>query len=581
MRHFFRLNFLIILFTSLIATPLTACGSDDDEPSVGAEFRISASELLLKNEGGTSDISVQCATKPQVKSDADWLSIADPVTVNDKGTIYKVAVTAGVNNSEDARTATVTITSGKDSGSIKVTQSGTGFKIMDDPVSSKEFSMSGGTSTIKFSSGVDYTVTVSDSWIVVTESNENGTVALNLTVSPNTGDAREGSIEIKAGPTTAKIIVRQAAYDAQSANMGSTASEIAARIYAGINIGNTMETPDKEASWNCPVVNRDYIRGLKALGFNAVRVPCAWDSHVVDASKNTIDPEWLNRVNEVVGWIIDEDMYAIVNIHWDGGWLENRINEGYIEEIDKKQHDYWTQIATRLNGYDEHLLFAGMNEPGVNGGVGNGLDAIMKYQQTFVDAVRATGGNNSLRVLINQGPSTNIDQTVKGNYKLPTDVVADRQMVEIHMYDPSDFTIMELGTKEGNSGGWADYARYYWGSENKLAGSVRNCTWGDEAYLDGQLKKMHDSFVSKGIPVIMGEYSAMNRSASSAEMDYERFKASRAAWTGFLTKTAKNYGLVPFYWETSDDINRTDGKARNQYVIDAIMEGASAGKYPY
>ncbi len=555
--------------------------SSDDEPTVTTEFRISTTELALDNGGANSDISIQCGSKPQVKSDSDWLTVTEPVASNEKGTIYKVTVSATANTSEDGRTATLTITSGKDSGNVKITQAGTGFKIVEDNVSSTEFTMAGGTASVKFTTGVGYTVTTSDSWITVTENNDNGTATLNVTVSPNTGDYREGKIEINAGASSATVTVKQAAYDAQSANMGSTAAEIAAKIFAGVNIGNTMETPDKEAAWNCPVVNRDYIKGLKTLGFNAVRVPCAWDSHVVDAANNTIDPDWLNRVNEVVGWIVDEDMYAIVNIHWDGGWLEDRINEGYVEEIDKKQHDYWTQIATRLNGYDEHLLFAGMNEPGVNGGVGNGLTAIMRYQQTFVDAVRATGGNNALRVLINQGPSTNIDYTVAGNYKLPTDVVADRQMVEVHMYDPSDFTIMTLGTKEGNSGGWADYARYYWGTENLLAGSVRNCTWGDAAYLDSQLKKMYNSFASKGIPVIMGEYCAMNRSASSADMDYDRFKASRAAWTKFLTKTAKNYGLVPFYWETSEDINRTDGTARNQYAIDAIMEGSSEGTYPY
>ena len=107
-----------------------------------------------------------------------------------------------------------------------------------------------------------------------------------------------------------------------------------------------------------------YIKGLKALGFNAVRIPCAWDYYIVNPSTYEIDAAWLDRVSEVVGYCVANDMYAIVNIHWDGGWLEESITHGYSSEVDAKQKAIWTQIANKLNAYDEHLLFAGCNEPG-------------------------------------------------------------------------------------------------------------------------------------------------------------------------------------------------------------------------
>jgi hypothetical protein len=75
---------------------------------------------------------------------------------------------------------------------------------------------------------------------------------------------------------------------------------------------------------------------------------------------------WLDRINEVVGYCVANDMYAIVNIHWDGGWLENNCTPDKQEENNRKQQALWTQIANKLNHYDEHLLFAGSNEPNVD-----------------------------------------------------------------------------------------------------------------------------------------------------------------------------------------------------------------------
>lgn len=421
-----------------------------------------------------------------------------------------------------------------------------------------------------------------------------GTIRPNIDADGNTQLPREGKITVNAFNAARIVVVKQEGEVEEPINPGelgmkSSAMEIAKKISAAINIGNTMEATSGEGTWTTSKINKAYIRGLKAAGFDAVRLPCAWDSYVIDASKNTIDPAWLDRVYEVVGWIVAEDMYCVLNIHWDGGWLEDNINKGYTESINKKQHDFWTQIANKLNVFDEHLLFAGMNEPGMNNGVDYASDTnkkaytetIMKYQQTFVDAVRATGGNNAVRVLISQAPGTNVDMAVKDYYSLPKDEVADRQMLEIHMYDPSDFTILEKGSLEGNSGGWSDYAKYYWGAQFHKEGDKHNCTWGEEDHIQNQFKKLKDAFVSKGIPVIVGEYSAMDRNSSAPDIDLGLFKQSRNYWTEFVTRTAKDAGCVPFYWETGGDVNRTNGSLINADVIDALMQGAAAGNYPF
>jgi aryl-phospho-beta-D-glucosidase BglC (GH1 family) len=311
-----------------------------------------------------------------------------------------------------------------------------------------------------------------------------------------------------------------------------------------------------------------------------VRLPCAWDGYIEDRSTYKIKSSWLDRVDEVVGWCVKNDLYVIVNIHWDNGWMENNCTTDKKEANIKELKALWTQIATKLGGYGENLLFAGANEPNVkddNASIMATKMAVLKeYEQTFVDAVRATGGHNALRVLIVQGPDTNIDETVSVFGSMPTDIASNRLMAEVHYYDPWQFCGMEKDES------WGKYA-YFWG-DNLVSGSDRNATWGDVAYMKAQFQKMKTMFVDKGIPVILGEYGAITDWSSSLSSDEALLKAHRQSRYDFnkiCTREAKNYGLVPFMWDTGEGMNRTSGEVKSDVIIPAIMEGAKAGKYPY
>ena len=351
-----------------------------------------------------------------------------------------------------------------------------------------------------------------------------------------------------------------------------TALETASRMGLGINIGNTLEAPDGEGSWLQPV-NETYIKGLKKLGFTTVRVPCAWNSHVVDTAANMIDPKWLDRVDEVIGWILKNDMFAILNIHWDGGWLETNTAKPYDVVIDKKQHDYWTQIADKLNHHDSRLLLAAMNEPW-SGDDLEGAANIIKYEQTFIDAVRATGGNNARRCLVIQAPATNIDFAIDPRYRhnLPVDSMPDKLLMEVHFYNPSDFTIL---CKDGEWGP-GTRMRYFFGERNLVEGSERNVLNYSEADIAADFEKMKTHYVDHGIPVIVGEYSGTTRVIGRHQ---DKHEASRSYWNEVVTREARNHGCVPCYWEAGGDINRADGTARNQYAIDGIMRGFSTSQY--
>ena len=108
--------------------------------------------------------------------------------------------------------------------------------------------------------------------------------------------------------------------------MSSTAMQLSEKIHLGISIGNTLEAPN-EGEWQPEKITESYIKFLKQLGFNTIRLPCSWDwNHISDRKKATIDPVWLARVKEIVGWCVANDMYVMVNIHWDNGWLESNVN---------------------------------------------------------------------------------------------------------------------------------------------------------------------------------------------------------------------------------------------------------------
>lgn len=351
-----------------------------------------------------------------------------------------------------------------------------------------------------------------------------------------------------------------------------TAQQIASNMKVGWNIGNTLEAICGENAWGNPDISQRLIDSVKAAGFDAIRLPCAWYCHS-DQSTNVIDSAWIARVKEVVDYCINDSLYVILNIHWDSGWLENHVTTTDSATVNAKQHAYWTQIANYFIDYDEHLLFASANEPNVENATQMGV--LLAYHQTFINAVRATGGNNSSRTLIIQGPSTDIDKTNNLMDTMPTDSIANRLMVEVHYYTPWQFCLLTEDGKEP----WAKMF-YYWGEDyHSTADATRNATWGEEADLDRYLGLMKTKFVDKGIPVILGEYGAIKRTISG-NSDQELHLASRLYFYKYFVESAVDKGIIPFNWDTGPyGINtmgifdRNTGSVVDNDLLDAIMVG--------
>lgn len=326
----------------------------------------------------------------------------------------------------------------------------------------------------------------------------------------------------------------------------------------GWNLGNTMEPPSGVGTWG-GTPSKALINAASSAGLNAVRIPCAWDSHA-NQTTYQIDPAYMAQVKQVVDWCLDKNMTVVINCHWDGGWLENHLTGTVNPTINAKMNSYWTQIATAFASYDSRLLFAAANEPNVDNAAK--MAELGTYYQTFVNAVRLAKGKNVNRWLVFQGPIeywTGFPQEPRISKSIPF-----RYVYEAHCYTPSLFTIIHDDPSWGRS-------IFYWGQGyHSATDTSRNATWGEENAIDAEMQAINDKFVSKGVPVILGEFGAFatpNLTGANKALNF----ASTTYWNKYVQECARSRGISPFYWSTPGSIfNWSTGAVTDQQTLNAI-----------
>lgn len=394
-----------------------------------------------------------------------------------------------------------------------------------------------------------------------------------------TGCSSNGSSDNTEVTSAADTAVTEAAA-AENAWDELDQTAITAAMGMGWNLGNQLEASSNkvpsETAWGNPTITEDLIKAVKAQGFNTIRIPVSYLSKIGDAPDYTIDSAWLDRVQEVVDYVVGNDMYAVMNIHGDGyytvdgGWL--LCVDDNQDEIKAKYEAVWKQIADRFKDYDEHLIFESMNEEFDNTyGRPNkdGYANINEYNQIFVDTVRGTGSNNTKRWLLLPGWNTNVEYTA-GNYGfvIPEDKLCEsdgkRIMISVHYYDPYNFTLDENSSSAKTQ--WGKYA-----TENFD-------NWGQEDYVDSQMQKLHDTFVAEGYPVIIGEMGVQDKTHLS-----ESFNEYRRYWLEYVVKSAKANGCIPVYWDNGWNgkngfglFDRTSCTVTQQSLIDAMIRAINS-----
>lgn len=360
---------------------------------------------------------------------------------------------------------------------------------------------------------------------------------------------------------------------------GLTALEATRLMGNGINLGNTLEACDNnvgiktntplsyETHWGQPKTTQAMIDGMKAAGFDTIRIPVAWMTNATHLYEGdyTIDADYMNRVEEVVRYARKAGMYVIINDHWDGGWYgmfgsESAETRALAMEAYKGM---WQQIAERFRDYSDYLIFESANEElGTRFDENSPLycsDSVVTYlndderyaltneiNQTFVDVVRATGGNNATRFLLIAGYGTNIDQTCDDRFQMPKDTAVSKLMVSVHYYDP-----------------WS-----YCGASSAASATK----WGkvsDYEYMDQQLAKM-TKFTEAGYGVVIGEYGALPCS--------DGLKDNTLAYhTAFLDACTK-YDLTNCLWDCSGLYKRVSQTFADDDILAMYQEKRQANE---
>ena len=340
-------------------------------------------------------------------------------------------------------------------------------------------------------------------------------------------------------------------------------------VVMGWNLGNSLEAEGTETSWGNPATTADMIKSIKGEGFNAVRIPVRWGQHC-DMPTMTIDEKWLSRVKEIVDWCLAEDMYVIINTHHDL-WLEHYPTNAKKAELNEKLGKLWTNIATAFADYDGRLAFAGLNEVNAEGNWGltptqENYDVTNSFNQTFVDAVRATGGNNAQRNLIVQSYRCNPTMGLT-NLVVPTDPTPNRLSVEFHYYDPYSYC----------SGAAGSYN--YWGIAFSDKGTVTPD--GNEKSLANFFLTIREKWWEQGLGVVIGEYGC---SCHYTTADKATQEANMQYYMKCLVSEARKNGFAAFVWDNNAYGNgsekfgifdrKNNMKVRTPFFLDGIKEGS-------
>lgn len=275
-----------------------------------------------------------------------------------------------------------------------------------------------------------------------------------------------------------------------------------------------------ETLYGNPVTTKALITAIKEKGFNAIRVPITYYDHIL--SDGSIDPDWLNRIDEIVNYILDNDMYCIIDVHHDtgsNGWL--RADLDTFDEQCAIFTSIWTQVADYFKDYDYHLLFESFNEILNSSNVWNyassdSYTAANMFNQAFVDTIRESGGNNKDRYLVVSTYAASAEIHVMNGFVIPNDTANDRLIASVHSY---------VGTN----------------SVSALFTRIKN------------------SLLSKGIPVIIGEFGMRNNTTTSN-------LEARVEYVNAYVTEATNNGITCFWWDDGG-IFANSSKVTNYAII--------------
>ena len=293
----------------------------------------------------------------------------------------------------------------------------------------------------------------------------------------------------------------------------------------GLNWGNTLDTHDLhfetkspsdfETYWGNPVTTREMIKDIKQAGFDVLRIPVTWQEHMDE--NDHIEKAWLNRVAQVVDYGLEAGMYVIINAHHDSWYMPDDVH--LPTAVEKTRH-LWSQLAQRFQAYDQRLLFEGMNEPRLigkieewSGGTPRSREIVNILNAVFVRTIRESGGENNDRYLILSTYCAKTYREVLQDFQFPE---GSRLILSVHFYSPYDFSLNIQGPPGFDT-------------KDPL----------DTKEMDQMFEDLDRFFISKGMPVIITEFGAVDK----------QNERQRTAWARYVRGKAKKLGIACIWWD--------------------------------
>ncbi|MEN8906485.1 MAG: cellulase family glycosylhydrolase [Clostridiales bacterium] len=308
--------------------------------------------------------------------------------------------------------------------------------------------------------------------------------------------------------------------------------ELTKEMKVGWNLGNTLDAFGGETNWGNPKTTKAMIDEIKSKGFNTLRIPITWKEHVSSAPDYTIDEEWMDRVQEVVDYGIDNNMYVIINTHHESEWLIPTYDKE--TQVKEKLTKIWAQIAERFKNYSDYLVFEIMNEPRVEGsdnewtgGTSECREVINHLNLAAVNIIRDNGGNNALRHIMIPSHAASTTSSAVNDIVIPNN--DSRIIVSLHMYSPYYFSMVIDETA-------------VWGSDS------------DKSSLKSEFETIYNKFIKNGRAVVLGEFGSINKDNLSARITHASFYA----------KSAREIGIPVIWWDNGIP---GDGTEKESYAI--------------